>query len=139
LVLWGRGFDPGFNLFVLGPEGFLGLPLGSVYGFLKDVFAVLVLAGVSVFVYYRTINKQRRMTLSGEGLLILGIIATMMLADILYDGAALALNSRYAVACNEDAAWCERAMTLIAPLGDPMPRLGWHPYPDPAGSLAAVV
>jgi Fe-S oxidoreductase len=138
LILWGRGFDPEFNLFVLGPEGFLGLPLGSIYTFLKDVFAVLVLAGASVFVYYRTLNKQRRMTLSGEGLLILGIIMSMMLADIFYDGASLALNQRYATACSADGAWCERALTLIAPLGDPGPRLAWH-VTEPAGTLAALL
>ncbi len=45
-VLWGRGFYPPFNLFVLGWEPFLGLPLGAMYGFLKDVFATLVLVGV---------------------------------------------------------------------------------------------
>ncbi|HVZ31159.1 MAG TPA: (Fe-S)-binding protein, partial [Polyangiaceae bacterium] len=67
LILWGRGFSPEFNLFVLGPDPLLGvLPLGVAYGFLKDVFALLVLAGSAVFIYYRTINKQRRMTLSGE-------------------------------------------------------------------------
>ena len=34
LVLWGRGFFPSFNLFVLGHEPVFGLPLGAVYGFL---------------------------------------------------------------------------------------------------------
>src|SRR5450755_4513059 len=29
LVLWGRGFFPSFNLFVLGPEPVFGLPLGA--------------------------------------------------------------------------------------------------------------
>src|SRR4051794_25108850 len=33
LVLWGRGFWPSFNLFVLGHEPVLGLPLGAIYGF----------------------------------------------------------------------------------------------------------
>src|SRR5262245_45469439 len=37
LILWGRGFVPDFNLFLLGPEGVLGLPLGAVYGLVKDV------------------------------------------------------------------------------------------------------
>src|ERR1700712_5783120 len=55
LVLWGRGFSPPFNLFVLGWQPFLGLPLGPVYGFFKDVFATLVLLGVAVFVYYRAV------------------------------------------------------------------------------------
>src|SRR6187399_1880331 len=36
LVLWGRGFDPAFNLWILGPES----ALGRAYGFLKDTFAL---------------------------------------------------------------------------------------------------
>jgi len=82
LVLWGRGFSPSFNLFVLGPDPVLGVPLGAVYGFLKDIFASLVLLGVAVFVYFRVVRPQKRMTLGVEGLVILGIIATMMLADL---------------------------------------------------------
>src|SRR5579884_1483536 len=41
LVLWGRGFYPPFNLWVLGP----GQPLGQAYELAKDVLAVLVIAG----------------------------------------------------------------------------------------------
>src|ERR1700712_4130031 len=71
LVLWGRGFFPTFNLFVLGYEPVLGvLPLGAIYGFLKDVFEGLVLLGVAVFVYYRVVRPQKRMTLGVEGLII---------------------------------------------------------------------
>jgi Fe-S oxidoreductase len=138
LILWGRGFSPDFNLFVLGPEGFLGLPLGAAYNFAKDVFALLVLFGALVFVYYRTINKQRRMTLSGEGLLILGIIMTMMLADISYDGASMVLNTRFATECAGGGGWCESMQTIIAPSGEPMTRVSWHPA-EPGGSLAAVL
>src|ERR1700712_5568084 len=50
LTLWGRGFSPPFNLFVLGWQPFLGLPLGAAYGFFKDVFASLVMLGVAGFV-----------------------------------------------------------------------------------------
>jgi Fe-S oxidoreductase len=135
LILWGRGFSPSFNLFILGPEGFLGLPLGAAYAFVKDVFALLVLGGSAVFVYYRTLRKQQRMTLSGEGLLILGIIMTMMLADIFYDGASLALNARYASACGK---WCDSIATIIAPLGAPPAELRWHAT-EPAGTLAALI
>jgi Fe-S oxidoreductase len=141
LMLWGRGFYPSFNLFVFGPEGFLGLPLGAAYGFLKDTFASLVLLGVAAFVYLRVIRPQKRMTLGVEGLVILGIIATMMIADIMYDGASLVLRSRFAAECagGAQAFPCSAMATLIAPLapaeGAP---LAWH-LGDPAGSLASLV
>jgi len=136
LVLWGRGFDPAFNLWVLGPQS----PLGQLYGFIKDVFALLVLAGVAVFVYYRVIRPQRRMTLSGEGLLILGIITVMMLADITYDAAAMVINARYQEFCGGDALapLCDRARLLKAPLGPPQP-VAFHPLGEPAASLLSVV
>lgn len=89
LVLWGRGFNEDFNLWILYSD----MPLGRVYAFLKDVFAVLVLLAALVFVYYRVIARLPRMTLSIEGLVILGIIVFMMIADILYDGAAMALEA----------------------------------------------
>jgi Fe-S oxidoreductase len=138
LVLWGRGFEPTFNLFVLGPEPVLGLPLGTIYNFLKDVFALLVLIGVLVFVYFRVIVRSKRMTLSGEGLVILGIIATMMIADLSYDGASLVLRERFAGECAAVAdAWCQRAATLIAPLGPPQGAVGFIGV-EPGGSLMSL-
>jgi len=117
----------------------LGLPLGVGYAFLKDVFALLVLGGAAVFIYYRTLNKQRRMTLSGEGLLILGIISAMMLADISYDGSCQVLNFRFDDECVNGGRLCDSIQTLIAPLGDPPDeQLGWLWF-EPAGSLAALL
>lgn len=133
LVLWGRGFDPAFNLFVLAP----GTPLGAIYGFLKDIFALLVLLGTAVFVYYRTVNPQKRMTLSGEGLLILGIIVTMMVSDILYDGASLVLANRLALG-NVEASALDAVRTITAPLPVASAELAFHPA-EPAGSAAALV
>jgi Fe-S oxidoreductase len=135
LVLWGRGFVPSFNLFVLAPDTLIG----AAYAFAKDVFALLVLAGVSVFLYYRTINKQRRMTLSGEGLLILGIIVAMMLGDIFYDGASQVLHSRFSADCSgKTTDLCAAVATLVAPYGQPEP-LAFHLFPEPAGSAAALL
>ncbi|MFO0564457.1 MAG: (Fe-S)-binding protein [Polyangiaceae bacterium] len=135
LILWGRGFDPAFNLWVLGPES----PAGQVYGFLKDVVSTLVLVGVLVFFYYRTINKQTRMTLSGEALLILGIIATMMIADQVYDGAAIALNHKLVSECGTKSTdWCGAASTLVRPLGPVHGELAFRPYPEPVGSVWAL-
>lgn len=109
LVLVGRGFDPSFDLWVLGS----GTALGDLYGVLKDVFAVLVLCGASVFVYFRVVTKPARMTLSGEGLLILGIIMTMMVADLLYDGATLA---RHAEGHAAAWSWKEPAGSVVGRL-----------------------
>ena len=140
LVLWGRGFYPSFNLFVLGHEPVLGLPLGAIYGFLKDVFASLVLLGTAVFVYYRVVRPQKRMTLGVEGLVILGIICTMMLADLTYDGASTVLSHRFASECgaNASAFPCSAMATLIAPLAPAAGELGYH-VTEPAGSLFALV
>jgi Fe-S oxidoreductase len=86
LILWGRGYSENFNLCVFGTHQ----PLGFVYSILKDVFALLVLFGAGVFFYFRLVVKPPRMSKGFEGILILMIISTMMLADILYDGASLA-------------------------------------------------
>jgi Fe-S oxidoreductase len=135
LVLWGRGFYAPFYLFVLAPD----TALGAAYAFLKDVFAILVLLGVSVFVYLRAIKRERRMTLSGEGLLILGIIAAMMLSDLVYDGASLVLAYRYPSECGANAgeALCQTMQELIAPLpaGHEPAFTPW----EPGGSLVSVL
>ena len=148
LILWGRGFDPSFNLWVLGTDNLLG----ATYALVKDVFALLVLLGVSVFVYYRVVRPQKRMALSIEGLVILGIIATMMLADLVYDGALLVTAARYGEFCGADAnaSGCEAARTLIAPLssakdvisgvpGAAAGTLQFHAFPEPGGSAFAVL
>jgi len=78
--------------------GLFGLdhPLGEIYSLLKDIFVVLVIVGTLVFVYYRVIKRLPRMTLSTEGIVILGIILVMMVADVLYDGASMVLAERAA-------------------------------------------
>ena len=138
LVLWGRGFDPTWNLWLLGPEPVLGLPLGEIYNWLKDVFGLLVIAGALVFVYLRVVKREKRMTLSVEGLVILGIIATMMVADLSYDGATLILHARAAAECGT-AAYCDAVRELTAPLGAPRSALGLELFPEPGGTLFAVL
>jgi Fe-S oxidoreductase len=143
MILWGRAFSPEFNFWILGPEEVMGLPLGHVYDMLKDVAAVIVLAGASAFVYLRVVVKDKRMSLHWEGLAILGIIIVMMLTDILYDGAMLALRAQLpSLNCGSGAdgvrATCTAVSTVVAPIkvGD-APALGFHWF-APAGSLAAL-
>lgn len=90
LILWGRGYDESFSFWVFG----VGQPLGKVYSFLKDIFVVLVLAGTSLFFYYRIVLKPERLSKGFEGILILLIIAVMMLSDLLYDGAEIVRAAR---------------------------------------------
>jgi Fe-S oxidoreductase len=142
IILWGRGFHPAFNLFILGPEGFFGLPLGHGYEFLKDAIASLVIVGALVFLYYRVVKGEPRMTKSGEAILILGIIMTMMVADMLYDGAAIVLHHKGLAGCGQgspEPEICSSVRNIIAPLG-PVPHepVAWKPFPSPAGSLFAV-
>ncbi|MFQ5492465.1 MAG: (Fe-S)-binding protein, partial [Phycisphaerae bacterium] len=93
LILFGRAYsdDPTFGYWIFdgGPSG---TSLGHFYSLVKDVFVVLVLVGTCVFFYYRLVVQPKRMSLSVEALVILGIIFVMMLADVLYDGAHMVLH-----------------------------------------------
>jgi Fe-S oxidoreductase len=134
IILWGRGFEPTFGAFLFSP----GQPLGDVYGLAKDVFAVLVICGASYFVYQRVIVKPARMTLSGEGVLILGIILTMMISDILYDGAATVLHQKYfTYGFDHDL---RASVDKVVAHRQYQPReghVGFDPF-EPAGSVAAI-
>ena len=90
LILFGRGYsdDPAFGYWIFDGGTFLG----QLYSLIKDVFVVLVLMGTCTFIYYRLVVRPKRMSLSIEGLVILGIIFVMMLADVLYDGAHMVIN-----------------------------------------------
>ena len=148
LMLWGRGFDPAFNLWILGPRPvhlpLIGdVPLGHIYEMLKDVTVTLTIFGALVFLYYRVVKHESRMTLSGEGVLILGIIVVMMLADTVYSGASLVLFRHYSgMTCSaEDAHVCARIQALTAHFDGLATEeaAGWHLYPNPAGSLMATI
>jgi Fe-S oxidoreductase len=138
LMLWGRGFSPSFDLWVLGPSQ----PFGALYEFAKDCMALLVMGGVLVFVYYRVIVKPRRITLSVEGLVILGIIFTMMAADIAYDGASLVLAAKEGPFCHGgeaagSARLCAAIATIVSPLQGERWEGAWSSWPAPAASGAA--
>jgi Fe-S oxidoreductase len=140
LILWGRGFYAPFGLWVLGPTQ----PLGQIYEFAKDTFATLVILGTLVFFYYRLVAKPKRMALSVEGLLIIVIIFTMMIADMTYDGATLALTSQQTGLCDAAAhasspAQCASIHTITAPFGKEAWDGTWDFWPSPAGTLFAVL
>src|SRR5258708_247626 len=150
LILWGRGFDPAFNFWIFGDSpvklpivGAVGL--GSVYEFLKDISAILVLLGVAVFFYYRVVRHEKRMSLHFEGLVILGIIGAMMVADMVYDGASIALHHgiasyRCEAAASDMADACDKARVVLAHFSEPTAAGDVHfSALAPGGSLFALL
>lgn len=111
LMLWGRGFDSDFDFWgLLSTDHWFG----QLYSFVKELAAFAAIAGSVVFLYLRWVKRGRdsgdpkavedkpRMTIGHEPnryvftepILILFIIITMMLADYLYVGSSLVLDSR---------------------------------------------
>ncbi len=82
-----EGFTAGWEL------PFLHTPAGFAYLLTKDIFAVLVLAGVAVAAWRRAVTKPARLELSFDAWVILGFIATLMVTDLLADGARIAFGS----------------------------------------------
>ena len=126
LILFGRGFidDGGFGFWILDS----GTPLGNLYSLVKDVYIVLVVAGVMVFVYLRLVRRPARMTLSAEGMLVLGIILVMMVADVVYDAGAHVLDARMGAKIGFDV-WSPLGSMLapaLAGASDGVVRALWH-------------
>ncbi|MCG3172298.1 MAG: putative iron-sulfur-binding oxidoreductase FadF [Myxococcota bacterium] len=91
ITLFGMGYDPNFHLPGLG-----GI-LGQLYAAVKDVFLILALIGCAIAAYRRVLLRPDRLKTAahpGEALLILGVISLLMLTDMLFDGATLALDAQ---------------------------------------------
>ena len=110
LMLWGRGFDPSFDFWGLLSTDHI---FGKLYSFAKELAAFAAIVGSIAFLYLRwakrgndsgdpkEVKNKPRMTLGHkvgdyvftEPVAILFIIITMMLADFIYVGGSLALDS----------------------------------------------
>ncbi len=69
---------------------FLHTALGHAYLLTKDVFAVLVLIGVAIAAWRRLVTRPERLEYSADAWVILGLIAALMVTDLLADGARIA-------------------------------------------------
>ena len=99
VLLWIRGYHPDFDFWgILSTDN----PIGKGYSFVKELAAFGAIAGSLVFVYYRVVTKPKRMSFGLEGLLILFIIISMMIADYVYVGGHAA---REAAAIGASASW----------------------------------
>jgi Fe-S oxidoreductase len=90
LALVVEGLKPGFVL----------LPgrSGDVYTLVKDVFEVLVLIGVGMAVFRRAFARPKRLDLTLDAWLILFLIALLISADLVSEGAKVALRPELATA-----------------------------------------
>lgn len=87
------GLFPGTDLLFLLYETSLA---GHAYILMKDVFVLLVTLACLYALYRRLVTKPKRINLSGEGILILGLIILIMLSDILFEGALASLDAHNA-------------------------------------------
>lgn len=81
-----RGFlGPEFDLPLLADDQ----PIGLAYTFVKEVFIVLVIVGVLMAFYRRLLWKPRFPEPSGDALLILILIGSLMVIELFWGGADL--------------------------------------------------
>jgi len=85
-----EGVLPGFEV--------LGGRAGDVYTLGKDFFEVLVLVGVAMAVFRRALARPPRLDLTLDAWVILGLIATLISADLISEGARVALRPELASA-----------------------------------------
>src|SRR5262245_13837174 len=80
--------------------GFVLLPgrAGDLYTLTKDVFEVLVLVGVGMAVYRRLFARPKRLDLTLDAWVILFLIALLIAADLVAEGAKVALRPELASA-----------------------------------------
>jgi Fe-S oxidoreductase/nitrate reductase gamma subunit len=80
--------------------GFVLLPgrTGDVYTLAKDVFEVLVLLGVAMAVFRRAFARPRRLDLTADAWFILFLIFLLIVADLVAEGAKVALAPELATA-----------------------------------------
>jgi len=82
----GGVFESAFSIF------WFSKGLDHAYTWLKDITEIVVLIMVAYAAFRRLVIKPARLTITPSGYLILGLIATLMVTDYLYDGARIASN-----------------------------------------------
>ena len=102
-----EGLVPGFEL----------LPgrAGQIYTLLKDFFEVLVLIGVAMAVFRRAFARPPRLDLTADAWVILGLIATLISADLVSEGAKVALRPELASAWAPAVGVLARPFAALAP------------------------
>mgnify|MGYP000405261398 CR=1 FL=1 len=89
IMAYGHGLAgmpyPEWHLPLFGPNG-----LGPIYTVFYTVAEIWVLGAVLYAFYRRLVAKPKRLVLSGEALVILGLIGGLMVTDFLFDATTIA-------------------------------------------------
>ncbi|MBX7148338.1 4Fe-4S dicluster domain-containing protein [bacterium] len=80
IMLFGMGFSKNFAL------PFMDGAFGFAYRATLHTFLLLVSVAILMFLYRRIVTKPKRLTLSGEAILILCVILSLMVSDMFFDG-----------------------------------------------------
>jgi heterodisulfide reductase subunit C len=91
ISLYGEGFVHGFQVPFFS-ENWL---LGYLYIMLKDFMEAIVLIMVIYAIYRRAIVKPERLHNTWEAYFVLGMIAVLMISDLMYDGARFNLITQH--------------------------------------------
>jgi len=91
-------------------------PLGRAYNFVKEIFIVLVIAGVLMAFYRRLVWRPRFPEPSADALIILGLIGSLMVVELAWGGADLTL-ARLAAAPGTDDLWPRFPATAFVSAG----------------------
>lgn len=86
IEMYGQGFNPGFQLPILGME-----PIRPWFLLFKDVFGALAILGVLIAAWRRYVQRPERLTASSEAAIILGLIFSVVTVGFITDGLKLAI------------------------------------------------
>jgi Fe-S oxidoreductase len=98
----------------------------GLYRFSQDLFSWLVLVGVVMAVYQRTVRRPPRLSFNLDGMVILGLIAILMLSNLLIFGARIVLHPEPADFWMPASQLVARALAgLPPPAVEALYRVGW--------------
>jgi Fe-S oxidoreductase len=98
----------------------------GLYRFSQDLFSWLVLVGVVMAVYQRIVRRPARLSFNLDGMIILGLIALLMLSNLVIFGARITLAPEPADAWMPASQLVARALAGLPPVAvEALYRVGW--------------
>jgi Fe-S oxidoreductase len=116
-VLFSRAFEPHSGASVRADAFSAWARVALAYQWLKDAADIAVLLAVAAFALLHLGRWERRLRRTPEALGILAVIASMLMADLVYDGTGTLLAARLESRCHgaDPSQFCGMARSLVAP------------------------